>query len=153
MATEYYVIDSSSVVESVVVVEDGADMGVLYPGKTVVEVMQGVGVKRAYAGCLYSDSKFWAPYLDMNVEVPKLTHFEFRELFTDAELVDIDNFATDDVLSVEDKKSLTSLTKSFDSAMVIDLSNAKIIGGLGKLVDVDYLTSERRDAILNNEVV
>lgn len=153
MAAEYYIINPTGIVESVVVVEDGADTGSLYPGKTVIEVSQDVGVKRAYAGCLYSGGKFWAPYLDMEVENPKLTHFEFRSLFTDAELIQIDNYFTDVSLSEEDSKAIRSLTKSFESAIVIELENSMIINGLAKLVDVGYLTSERRDSILNNEVV
>jgi len=151
---EYYVIDSiTSIVDSVVVVEEGTDMGVLYPGKIIEPVTLADGIRRAHIGCLFHDSKYWSLYLDTTVIVTTLSQFAFRSLFTDAERIQIDNFATDDVISIDDKKILLSLIKSFDSAQTIDLTNSMIINGLAKLVDVGYLTDVRRTSILNNEIL
>lgn len=76
------------------------------------------------------------------------TKFEFRTRFTLNELIGVDNFATNSTLTAEQKATLNTITKNFDAAQTIDLTNTATIQGVDYLATVGLLTSDRAKQIL-----
>lgn len=76
------------------------------------------------------------------------TKYQFRSRFTLAELVATDNFATSSTLTDVQKATLNTITKNFDAADSIDITNSATIQGVEYLVTVGILTQDRATEIL-----
>jgi len=76
------------------------------------------------------------------------TKYQFRSRFTLAELVAIDNFASSTTLSDVHKATLNTITKNFDVADSIDVTNSATIQGVEYLVTAGLLTQDRATEIL-----
>ena len=76
------------------------------------------------------------------------TKYQFRSRFTLAELVAIDNFASSTTLSDVHKATLNTITKNFDVADSIDITNSATIQGVEYLVTAGLLTQDRATEIL-----
>lgn len=77
-----------------------------------------------------------------------LTLAQFRARFTLAEMVAIDNFAVNDSLSTEQKATLNTITKNFDTAGSIDLSADMTQQSLDYIVACGLLELARATEIL-----
>ena len=80
------------------------------------------------------------------------TKFEFRSRFTFAELVAVDNYATSSTLTDQQKATLNTVIKNFDSAQDVDVTHASTIQGVEYLVQCNLITSQRAAIILAGEV-
>ena len=76
------------------------------------------------------------------------TKFEFRSRFTFNELVAVDNFAANGALTADQKAALTTITKNFDAAGSIDLTNQTTIQGVDYLATAGIITADRAKQIL-----
>ena len=76
------------------------------------------------------------------------TKYQFRSRFTLAELVAMDNFATSSTLTDVQKATLNTITKNFDLADNIDITNSATIQGVEYLVSAGILTQDRATEIL-----
>lgn len=76
------------------------------------------------------------------------TKYQFRSRFTLAELVAIDNFASSSTLTDVQKATLNTITKNFDVAESIDITNSATIQGVEYLVTAGLLTQDRATEIL-----
>ena len=76
------------------------------------------------------------------------TKYQFRSRFTLAELVATDNFATSSTLTDVQKATLNTITKNFDVAESIDITNSATIQGVEYLVSAGLLTQDRATEIL-----
>ena len=76
------------------------------------------------------------------------TKYQFRSRFTLAELVATDNFATSSTLTDVQKATLNTITKNFDLADNIDITNSATIQGVEYLVSAGLLTQDRATEIL-----
>lgn len=88
------------------------------------------------------------PGFDKRLE---LTKYEFRQLFTMAEKVTIDNFQSNITLPDNTKQVLVSIMKDLELSAVVHLDNPKTIAGIQFLVQSGLLTSARAAQILANE--
>jgi hypothetical protein len=76
------------------------------------------------------------------------TKYQFRSRFTLAELVATDNFASSSTLTDVQKATLNTITKNFDVADSIDVTNSATIQGVEYLVTAGLLTQDRATEIL-----
>ena len=76
------------------------------------------------------------------------TKYQFRSRFTLAELVATDNFASSSTLTDIQKATLNTITKNFDAADSIDITNSATIQGVEYLVSAGLLTQDRATEIL-----
>ena len=76
------------------------------------------------------------------------TKYQFRSRFTLAELVAMDNFASSSTLTDVQKATLNTITKNFDLADNIDITNSATIQGVEYLVSAGILTQDRATEIL-----
>ena len=79
---------------------------------------------------------------------PPMTKYQFRSRFTLAELVAMDNFASSSTLTDVQKATLNTITKNFDLADNIDITNSATIQGVEYLVSAGILTQDRATEIL-----
>ena len=85
------------------------------------------------------------------VKPPKsriLTKLEFRKLFTSPEMIAIDNYASNDNITVENKQALQTISKNFDAATSIDLDDQLTIEGVKFFEQVGLLKAGRAAEIL-----
>lgn len=82
------------------------------------------------------------------------TKLGFRSRFTAEELIAVDNFAINNTLTTEQKAQLNTITKNFDAAQEIDLTNSQTIAGVNYLADCNLITPARATFILTpNEIL
>lgn len=92
--------------------------------------------------------------IDATVSTPTpvtLTKFQFRSLFTFAELVAVDNFAANANLTADQKATLTTIMANFAAAEDITLSDPATQQGVDYLATSGLITTERAAAILANQ--
>ena len=90
-----------------------------------------------------SENPGWNPTLE-------LSKYEFRKLFTLDEKVAIDNVQSNVSIPANYKAILVSVVKDLELSQIIHLDNPDVINGVGLLVTLGLLTSDRRDLILSN---
>lgn len=104
-------------------------------------------------GWSYNDGVFTPPPPPPEPPLPPpktvFTKFGFRSRFTLDELVGVDNFASNSSLSDQQKAMLNTITKSFDAAESIDLTNQATIQGVNYLATCGLITAERAAQILD----
>lgn len=149
---EYYALDP---VTNLVVLTTSckeADVAALYPNYTmVVADAPGPGARRYGPGALYMNGKFWYDASGGGLTVPtakRWTRLEFRRLFTNDELMKLDNYETDELLPNAAKKQLKTLTTHLSYSTEVVLSDPLIETGMDFLVGIGYLTEDRKTAIL-----
>jgi hypothetical protein len=86
--------------------------------------------------------------LDAWIKLNSLTKYQFRQLFTMAERVAIDNAQLNPSITDDNKAILFTMTKDLDLAESIELSNAHTIQGIQFLVAVGLLAAPRAAQIL-----
>jgi len=98
-------------------------------------------------GWTYTDNTF--TYAEAPIPPsPPMTKYHFRSRFTLAKLVALDNFASSTTLSDVHKATLNTITKNFDAADSIDITNSATIQGVEYLVTAGLLTQDRATEIL-----
>jgi hypothetical protein len=112
-----------------------------------IEITDSTGTPNI--GWLYENGVFVAPP-PPPPPPPKttFTKFGFRSRFTSDELLAVDNFANNSTLTAEQKAALTTITKNFDAAQNIDLTNAATIQGVDYLATAGLITADRANQIL-----
>ena len=104
-------------------------------------------------GWTYENGKFTPPPSPPPPPPPPpqtvFTKFGFRSRFTFSELVAVDNFADNSTLTADQKAALTTITKSFDAAQEIDITNQATIQGVNYLATCGLITAERAAQILD----
>lgn len=127
------------------------EVGTLFPNYTMVELDTPAGYRKPLPGMLYFSQQFWVP---ISAGVPGATGYTkitFRRLFTETELVKIDNFTLDPGLTTDQKNLLNTLTINLYGSLVINLTAKETIEWLDQLVAINYLTEERKLQVLAGE--
>ena len=152
---EYYAIDPVTNLVVLVTSCEEADAAALYPNYTLIEVQPlSPGVRKYAPGALYLNGKFWYDPTVMGTTAPaarRWTRLEFRRLFTNDELVRLDNYESDELLPIEAKKQLTTFTIHLSYSTEVILTDPLIALGMGFLVGIGYLSEDRKTAILNGD--
>lgn len=138
----YAIIQNGKV--SNVLLADDAFIAANYPGSPRIDTLNPVpGI-----GWLYASGTFTAPASSVPVPVTSFTRFGFRALFTLQELIGVDNYASNTGLNSTQMETLNTITKNFDAAETIDLSDPATQYGVNYLVSCGLLTQARATTIL-----
>lgn len=154
MATRYFaVIGTNNVVLIIDKCDDTAEALAAFNEKwaayTLVEIKEpAMGQANPVAGCLYYGNSFWYE-IKQNAEGSQLINYTgFRNLFTNAEQVKIDNYDQDVTLTDAEKAQFRTDLKNVDNSQVINMADPHIAAFLDRLVTLQYITAERQTAIM-----
>ena len=112
--------------------------------------------QQAYPDCIVQES---TPELESQFNPPpppspqlftKMTKYQFRKRFTFDELLKFDNpelYIQN--LTEQQRAIIKTLTRSFDAATEIDLTDSQLQYGMQLMVDWGLITEERKNAILS----
>jgi hypothetical protein len=89
--------------------------------------------------------------LDWWIQCNSLTQYQFRQLFTTAERVGIDNAASNTSISAANRAQLVTVMKDLELSTVVLLSNPQVALGLGFLVQLGLIAPNRPAQILANQ--
>ena len=81
----------------------------------------------------------------------QLTKYQFRQLFTLAERVAIDNSALNTSIPAAYKAILVTVLKDLELSEIVNLDLPAVISGVGLLQQLGLLTAERAAQVLANE--
>lgn len=130
----------NGVVVNTIIVDETVHLGPEFIDIDNITPQPGIGWK-------YNDGIF--TYAEAPIPPsPPMTKYQFRSRFTLAELVATDNFATSSTLTDVQKATLNTITKNFDAAESIDITNSATIQGVEYLVSAGLLTQDRATEIL-----
>jgi hypothetical protein len=90
--------------------------------------------------------------LDLWITNNSLSQFQFRQLFTQAERIAIDNSSSSTAIPAQAKAVLVTVMKDLESAAAIQLSNPQVAAGLGFMASLGLISSARIPQILSNTV-
>lgn len=79
-----------------------------------------------------------------------ITKFQFRQLFTTAEKVLIDNIATNDAFSAQVKAMINTFMEDLRQSGEVILNSQPVINGVGYLEAVGIIAAGRKERILAN---
>lgn len=80
-----------------------------------------------------------------------LTKYQFRQLFTMTERVNTDNFMSSPLIPANYKAILYTMFKDLEVSAIVYLDNPQTMQGVGLLVSLGFITSERAAQILANQ--
>lgn len=144
---DYYIVNPTTSIVELVAQVDEALVDSIFTGKTIVETTPD---RRFPAGSLYHSGTFWLSGYAGTGSTPtrRLTKLEYRGLFTLAELVKTDNFATDTSLPDEAMRGMVTLMADLAASQEISLDDPRTAAGLDFLISIGYLGAERKAQIL-----
>jgi hypothetical protein len=79
-----------------------------------------------------------------------VTKYQFRKLFTVAERIALDNYATNASLSDQNKATLNTIMTDLSESGVVELDNPDVINGVNFIASIRLITSDRPARILAN---
>lgn len=145
MGIQYAIINNNNIVGTIIA---GDENTIIYSNMIRIDQLDPIpGI-----GWSYENGVFTAPPPPPPTPPPPpqtvFTKYQFRSRFTLAELVATDNFASSSTLTDVQKATLNTITKNFETAESIDITNSATIQGVEYLVTAGLLTQDRAIIIL-----
>ncbi len=147
----YALIENGTVVN--VIVADDEFVSTHHPSAIRVDAL----IPTPGIGWTYADGGFQAPCptrpepSEPSVSERTFTKLEFRRLFSMYELVAIDNFAANTVLSADQKATMTTIMHNFDVASEINVSDPLTQQGVNYIESIGLIASGRASQILSGQ--
>ncbi|HXR75149.1 MAG TPA: hypothetical protein VN737_04180 [Bryobacteraceae bacterium] len=103
-------------------------------------------------GWTYSAGVFASPYSTAPQPFPTVfSKFGFRSLFTLSELMGIDNYASNQTLTDDQRATLNTITKNFDVSESIDVTDPATQFGVNYLASAGLISDTRAAIVLRGQ--
>lgn len=150
MATKSFLLvdKTSNLLTQIVQADETVDVAALYPGSNVVPAPAAVpGTMTPQIGWAFLGGA-WFPPFSAGLATTRLSLAQFRGLFTLAERMKLDGYATDTTLTADQTARMRTLYKDLEAVTALSLSSPTLKEDLDFLVTIGYLAADRETMVL-----